>query len=545
MNEIDSNDIESQVQDIESTEYKYRRTLRTLLDWIGDKRDHLIAVPTRMGTTESYITSVSLKWIEGSVSMAKDLPIFKDYISQRTGGIVINEWTRQNIQQRDPDFRRQLPMAVYLATRKFHKFGPLILVAYKDWVYDKHSDRWGADGRALEPSLSLQPLDSNSCVIDLAVQNTSYFALDGQHRLMAIRGLKELIDGRLEAKQQNGEPIKGHAVTRDEIEKYYSENGARLGIEVRDLEGLLNEQIGVEIIPAVQQGENYGEAISRLRNIFVDVNENAKKLGTGEIVLLDEINGFRIVARTVLTNHPLFGSGDELRVNTKLNNVSEKSDNFTTLSTLVEVTKKYLEQREPFNTWDHQLLGNRKLGFIRPKEEDLEKAMGEMAKYFDALKTIPSYTDMVQGTVISELRSRDGRDNILFWPIAQIALAGAIAYLQKEKGKSLHDLMKLLSKYEGRDQLCLTRKDAPWFGILCETVDCKIRRHLRDRDLCEHMFIYLLGGGYQDDGDRESLREDFFRARRTGLEGDANDMAYSLKGEAVPYEQFVLPDPWQ
>ncbi len=547
MNKIETDDLDMQVKDIENTEYKYRRTLRTLLDWIGDKRNHLIAVPTRMGTTKSYITSVSLKWVEGNVSMAKDLPIFKEHISQRSGGIVINEWTRQNIQQRDPDFRRQLPMAVYLATRKYHKFGPLILVAYKDWVYDKHSDQWGSDGRALEPSLSIQPLDSNSFVIDLAVQNTSYFALDGQHRLMAIRGLKELIDGRLEAKQQNGSLIKGHAVTRDEIEEYYSENGKRLGLELRDLEGLLNEQIGVEIIPAVLQGESYEEAISRLRNIFVDVNENAKKLGKGELVMLDEVNGFRIVARTVLTNHPLFRAGDELRVNTKTSNVSEKSNHVTTLSTLVEVTQKYLAEREPFDTWDHQLLGNRKLGYIRPEHTDLEAAQNNMTKYFDALNTIPSHRDMAQGMAIKELRSKEGRDNILFWPITQVALASAIAYLEKEKGKSLEELVGLLSKYEGLEQLRLTKQEAPWFGILCDTVELKIRRHVHYRDLCKSMFIYLLGGGYKDDRERESLRKNFFNARRVTSEEskDPKPRAHSLTGEAVYEEEFVLPDPWQ
>lgn len=550
MNEDETKILDVQIEDIENTEKRYSRTLRTLLDWMGDKKDHHIAVPTRMGTTESYITSVSLKWVAANVSMAKDLPIFKEHISKKTGGIVISEETRKSIQQRDPDFRRQLPMAVYLATRKYHKFGPLILVAYKSWVYKKDSDKWGPDGRALEPSLEIKPLDSKSHVLDLAVLDTSYFALDGQHRLMAIKGLKELIDGRLEAKQQNGSTVKGNAVTREEIEEYYSKEGGRLGLELKDLDGILNERIGIEIIPAVQQGESYKEAIERLRNIFVDVNENAKKLGKGELVMLDEIDGFRIIARTVLTNHVLFDIGDSLKVNTKTSNVSETSDYFTTLATLVDVSEKYLAQRRPFNSWKQKILGNPKLGYIRPEADDLEDAEKKMIRYFDALKTIPSYRDMVQGTAVKELRSRDGRDNILFWPIAQIALAGAIGYLENDKGKSLEDLVSLLTKYEEQDQLRLTNRKAPWFGVLCDTIDLKIRRHIHYRDLCENMFMYLLGGGYQDSNQRGELRVSFFKARRIGADEDTTDKdpsgnAYSLKGEPVTYEKFVLPDPWQ
>ena len=71
----------------------------------------------------------------------------------------------------------------------------------------------------------------------------------------------------------------------------------------------MDEVMGIEIIPAVQSRETFRESVSRLRNVFVDVNENAKRLEKGELTLLDENDAFRIVARTVMTKHPLFKGG--------------------------------------------------------------------------------------------------------------------------------------------------------------------------------------------------------------------------------------------
>ena len=297
-------------------EERRRRALRGLLDWQQEKQDHQIALPARMGSSKSYLISVSLRWIASNVHFARDLPIFKEHLLVDSQEISINDMTIVNLQQREPDFRRQLPMAIYLATREHHKFPPLFLVAYQNWAYDRESNKWGPDGRALESSLNVKPLDSRSALVDLDTTNTSYFALDGQHRLMAIKGLQELLDGRLNAKKKDGSPLSRKSVSRDEVEmqNIASEPWQR---GMNSLHDVLDEVMGVEILPAVQVNDTYEKAVSRLRNIFVDVNENAKRLEKGEISLLDENDGFRIVARTLMVRHPIFKRDQELRVDTK------------------------------------------------------------------------------------------------------------------------------------------------------------------------------------------------------------------------------------
>ena len=537
-------DLDTEIEDLVESEIKRRRVLRGLLEWLGRQEGSLIATPTKMGSSESFIASVPMKWIDSNVRYARDLPVFKDYISKESRQISINDTTLVYLQQREPDFRRQLPMTLYLTMRPHHKFGPLIIVAYKDWVYNGDADEWGPDGRAMEASLTYESLDNSVSIVELDVRNTLYFALDGQHRLMAIKGLKSLLDdGRLDAKKQDG-TVTRKSITKDEIAQYYTDNMERLGINPESLQSLLDEQIGVEIIPAVQSGETYEEATSRLRNIFVDVNENAKRLEKGEITLLDENDGFRIVARTIMIKHELFIKGQSVRVNTKTTNVSENSDDYTSLHAIVDISISYLEQKQGFKEWKFPILDTPELGYLRPEDEEIAQAIEKLSEYFDALKTLPSHRDMIQGTPIHEIRSRGGQDNILFWPIVQVALAKAIAALQEDHHLNITDIIDTIARYEESGQLRLTSKANPWFGVLCDPISERLRTAKWYRDLCESMFKYLLGGGLRNP-DREALREKFFQARQIGAEDEKEPKAYNLLGQLTEYnDNFQLPNPW-
>ena len=552
-----SEDLDKLVIDLEEEDNRHRRGLRQLLDWYFNKfsdGSRLLATPTKMGATRSYVTSVPLRWIAANVQFAKDLPVFKDHMQEGSGRISINDTTIHDLRQREPDYRRELPMVAYLATRKYHKFGPLILVAYKSWVHDKESSNWGADGRALEPSLNEQSLDSRASLVDLDVAGTQYYALDGQHRLMAIKGLMRLLDGRLEARSQDGKTNPRKSLVREEVEfnLFGSPDKDRYALEIANLDSLLDEVMGIEIIPAVQRNETYGEGVSRLRNIFVDVNENARRLEKGELTLLDENQGFRIVARTLLTKHELFRKGEELRVNVRMPNLSVGAREFTTLVALVEIAEWYLSPKtigktdKNFETWLTPILDKRDCGYLRPDDDEVNDALDKLTEYFNALKTIPSHKAMVDGKPVPTLRSPKDRDNILFWPIAQVALAKAVAELQAERGKKLGDLVAQLAKYEARDGLRLTSQQAPWYGVLCDVSSRRIRRHKTSQELAARMFTYLMGGGCPDDDEREELRKDFFDARSIAPElGQTEQKAYDPSGKLVVYADFRLPDPWQ
>lgn len=274
--------VESIWQEQTELAQKERDVLNVLLDRQQQKDGHLFALRTKMGGTESYITSVPLSWVESNVHFAGDLPLFERAADESSKKIAVNKDTADILRKRNPDWRRQQAMSVYLAERKYHKFPPLLVVCYQDWTYrERHeSDKWDVEGKAVESSISATALGFMGYFFDIANQETRYYALDGQHRLMAIKGLKELISkGKINALNQEGDVKNTGQITRERVVESIIKSRSKGGekqlnpTEIdSELQSRMNEMIGVEIIPAVQTGETREDAVRRLRQIFVDVN---------------------------------------------------------------------------------------------------------------------------------------------------------------------------------------------------------------------------------------------------------------------------------
>jgi len=170
-------------------------------------------------------------------------------------------------------------MTLYLASQDRHKFAPLLLVGYQDWVYDPQRDEWGIDGRAMSECLMVEPLDTQGICLDLNSRSTNFYALDGQHRLMAIMGLNELVRrGRLHALNPDRSPRVKSSVSLDEIvDRIHKETGESAGSVHERLQRIMDERIGVEIVPAVTKGESFDEALLRSRQMFLDFNEHVRR----------------------------------------------------------------------------------------------------------------------------------------------------------------------------------------------------------------------------------------------------------------------------
>ena len=534
---------------------KEERVLRGLLDQCRDKKNHFLAVSANMGDSHSYISSVPLAWF-ADVHFASDMEIFKEFHDEKGKSVAINNETLDLLSQRKPDWRRQLVMTAYLSIRKHRKFPPVLLVAYQDWVFNSNDDNWGSDKRALRDSVTHKSLDSESWIVDFNHSGTNFYALDGQHRLMAVKGLRDLLDGKLAQRKKDGD-FSSKSITIEDIFQHDSEGMTESEFRT-GLNSIMEEKIGVEIIPAVQVGETRKEAFARLRQIFVDVNQNAKKLEKGELALLDETDGFSIVARHVMVLHPLFrdkspknkdeSPKSELLVDTKSGQLSEKSDNYTTLQTIVEVAKLYLGQLDGPDAWDNELCGIKGAGSLRPTDEQIEEGRKKLSAYFDAMMTLPSHDRMIKGTPVNKLRSREEGcdDNILFRPITQEALAEAIGEMERENGLAPKEIIKKLSEKDNPDEpnLRLTDPASPFFGILCDPVDKKMRRQEKYKNLATRMFKYLLGGGIQDDTDREKLRVDVFESRRIASDGTGEAKATGYDEKQIPLREFKLLPPW-
>lgn len=529
---------------------KEQRVLSRLLGDLHSQANHHLVLQVRMGDVSSYLMSVTLRWVAEKVGFAADLPIFRES-SEGSKRVQVDPETVEKIQQRQPDWRRQLDMAVYLTTRRHHKFPPLLLVGYQGWVYEERHGKWGTDARAMNDSLTLRGLEPTGTYWDLDDTDTQFYALDGQHRLMAILGLREIVQtGQLHALDEKRNPKRGGGLSREDIvEHIHSSTGESHTAIHERLQHLMDERIGVEVIPAVRMEENLDEALRRLRQMFVDVNEHAKRLSRSELAQLDETNGYRVVSRRLLADHTLLHSspadGEErIKVDTARTNLPEGSNCYTTLDTLAEIVRSYLKENKSlaentkYVSWDNLIA---KGASVRPEDSALEQGKQDMDEYFDYLATIPSHVAFIQGKPASELRrSKNGEDNILFRPVVQIALAEAIGKLVT-RGVSLKNAVEELDRQEQRGQLRLTPRTSPWYGVLCDDSG-NMRRHKKNRILCCRLFQYLLGGGIEDDFDREDLREAFAEERQIDRE---RGLAIDLEGNSVPMAEIRLPNPWR
>ena len=482
----------------------------------------LLAIETRMGQRPAYITSVPLHWVAEHVHFAGKMPIFDRFVNNASRQIEVNEVTIEHILQRRPDWSRQLRMSAYLSAWDNRKFPTLMVVGYQDWARDMNSNKWRG-GKATCSTVT--PLDSSFAgAHKLDVDETQFYALDGQHRLMALKGVWALIlNEKLPACNRRGKETAGKELSFQDIAKSVKrQSGQDLTdgqVKKRLQEIMEHERIGMEIIPAVAEGESQEEATLRLRGIFVDVNENAKAPTRGESILLDEKNGFRLVARHIMVSHSLLKN----RVEMQGNRLAETDENYTTLDALAQIATTYLGAFEDFSDWKIPLIaGIRETGYIRPKggEREIQRGITELCNYFDQMAQLPSHQRIMNGTSSApDFRTTDGENNILFRPVGQIALAEAVSSLMHapQNPMALAEIFRKLRHQETRKQLQLHNSEAPWHGVVWDPASGG--RMLMGKVLCRRLFFYLLGGTLTKKK-LDKLQEDFSEARRSYTESD-------------------------
>ena len=190
--------------------------------------------------------------------------------------------------------------------------------------------------------------------------------------------------------------------------------------------------------------------------------------------------------------------------------------NYTTLETIAEVSKRYLGQLDRFGKWKTELGRIKGAGWLRPEDKELKAGRENLSAYFDSIMTLPSHGEMIEGgKTVKLLRGREKGcdDNVLFRPIAQEALAQAVGELKRSATEgTLEKIIKKLSWKDDSDKpnLGLTNPASPYFDVLCDPVDKRMRRQEIYKKLVKRMFIYFLGVGIENNEIREQLRKDVF-----------------------------------
>ena len=367
------------------------------------------AMKAGMGDWEYYIVRMTMREIAREVQLASEL------WHDRTLGDAI---------QRILDESRVKQQIVnYLARRDDRFFSSLVVAA-------------------IGGNPSWTPVDSRfgETFGELAFQiDPRYFALDGQHRLKAI---KELM-----ADPAGAPP------------------------------GFAEEQVSVLVVVREHQNVDDGLWLQRYRRLFSSLNRYAKPTDTDTNIIMDEDDVFAILTRRLITDHEFFRApsddGASVRVLTKGKNLRTGAPQYTSLQTLYAMNKTLLLTPERRRIWGRT--GDLKVILqSRPDEDDIDRYYEALANQWDALlRAIPVLREEPE-----RMRSHDVvdvadhqvdayRDHLLFWPIGQELLAEIVRSLLDRAG--LGDeapITRMEAELRPLDLVPWNLHEAPWRHLL-------------------------------------------------------------------------------
>lgn len=240
----------------------------------------LPTITATMGVRKYFITKMTAFELSGQVSVASEL---SDW----------SQLTLEELYQRDLNERRVLEdIAPYLANSPGRFFGSIIV-----WILDESVVTYEpvSDFVEVRAAYARAAESLGFLVLDAGERKGGLVALDGQHRLAALRAV---VQGKVEG------PYRGQ-VSNDEIAVIF----------VRD--------------------SNVRDA----RDLFTVLNRSARKVSKNDVLIMGEVDGSAIVARRLAGSNLLapHGLDDSPLVKWESNTMGARDKRFTTLNALYDV----------------------------------------------------------------------------------------------------------------------------------------------------------------------------------------------------------------
>jgi len=339
-----------------------------------------------------------------------------------------------------------------------------------------------------------------------------YYALDGQHRLKAIKTLLDKTDP----------------------------------LSTKCPEGFENEQVSVLVV--VKRDEPEEEFLTAYRRLFSSLNRYAKATDKDTNIIMDEDDTFAILTRRIISEHEFFQwTGKEsssARVKTKGKNIRASESYFTSLQTLYAMNITWLNsalrESEGWGTGDAPTRNLDEFIRFRPSEEYLDSLFSELTMYWDAfLGVLPVLREQSP-----ERRNHENpdSDHLLFWPIGQELVVRVARTLMdtrmsdaEKRNVNLKSVTKALSPLANIDWLL---HSLPWSGLLLvkQGDDWTMRNEDRKQatERAQTMLLWLLKVGEWTAEDERSLRLEWEKLLIPQLaKADADDAWKVLKTKRV------------
>ena len=400
------------------------------------------ALRAHMGDWTYYIVKMRMREVAAEV---------------KYGSQVHNDYTLDEaIQRTIKESRVKKEIVTYLTGRQDRFFGSLVVAAiggspkfYPVSISDDPQFEIFADEEGIEQSFGVLRFSGDQ----------EYYALDGQHRLKAIKTLLQ---------------------PEDESER------------VDPPADFANEEVSVlMVIRPTESSEE--EWLSSYRRLFSSLNRYAKPTDADTNIIMDEDDVFAILTRRLIASHDFFKAPgrhlDSLRVQTKGRPLSEGTSYFTSLQELYALNEILLTTHLRLNKgWGPGVEAERvddvkRFKRFQPPDEYIDELFDELNLYWDAI--IAAIPDLEMNPSDARNHKSDGSDgkvadNTLFWPIGQevmIRVARALLdrnlhYPENPTLEQAISVLNPLGKVEWR------LHQVPWRGLLLVSV-LDARRNVR------------------------------------------------------------------
>lgn len=342
------------------------------------------ALACDMGTWSYYVVKMSMRELSENVKFGSE--IYEDRTLDEAIQRTLNET------------RVKKEIVTYLKKQPDRFFSSVVIAALKG------DPKFYAVEIADDPRLAVFRDDKrlNSSFGVLTFDGTQdYYALDGQHRLAAIKTLLNKQD-----------PLSDGAP-----------------------EEFQHDEISVVVV--VPKTEEPGTMfMRRYRRLFSNLNRYAKATDARTNIIMDEDDAFAILTRRLIMEHEFFMSPGRALESRKVKcdggkNLKETDAYFTSLETLYGMNKRLLNSRKRSNKgWDPDDEGLALAEFerFRPDEDYLDGLYDELCIYWNGLlEEIPDLHNepvkMRRHSLDPDDDSGEDTDHLLFWPIGQEMLA--------------------------------------------------------------------------------------------------------------------------
>ncbi len=342
------------------------------------------ALRASMGDWTYYIVKMRMREVAAEVKFGSE--VHSDF--------TLDEAIQRTIKES----RVKKEIVTYLTGRVDRFFASLVVAAiggspkfYPVSVSDDPQFEIFADEESIEQSFGVLRFSGDQ----------NYYALDGQHRLKAIKTLLQ---------------------PDDETER------------IEPPRGFENEEVSVLMVirPPDSSEDDWLESYRRL---FSSLNRYAKPTDSDTNIIMDEDDVFAMLTRRLITDHDFFRAPgrhvESLRVQTKGRPLKEGTSHFTSLQQLYDLNEDLLTTPFRENTgWGHGPEAERtndvkQFKRFRPPDDYTDELFDELVLYWDAL--IQAIPDLGLNPSDARNHQADGadggtEDNVLFWPIGQAVM---------------------------------------------------------------------------------------------------------------------------